>query len=289
MMLDAAAGPLVERTVTTSRTVHLPSGHRIKLDRFGDDGPAVLLLHGIPGWRGTFSQVAVRVGRRCRAFVPDLLGFGESDDAPLNAHAPQHADSIASMAEALGLERFHLVGFDFGGPTAVELTGKNREKVQSLTLISTNLFPDTTIPAPLRIAQVPLLGQAFYRLAFSKLGLMVMWRAAVEDRTAFPLSRYRAALNPNCVKSTRRLFFASMRDLPGLYSSVERITRDLELPSLVLWGDRDPFFPLPVAQRTAAAVKGKLEILEGCGHFAPEERPEQVAAQILDFIAQNEG
>lgn len=288
MTVDAATGPSVERT-PTGNTVRLPSGHRIMLDRFGEDGPAVLLLHGIPGWRGTFSQVGARVGRRCRVFVPDLLGFGGSDDAPQNSHAPQHADSIVSMAEALALERFHLVGFDFGGPTAVELADKAREKVQSLTLISTNLFPDTPIPAPLWIAKVPLLGRAFFHLAFSKLGLMMMWRAAAGDRAAFPFRRYRAALRPNCIRSTRRILFASMRDLPGLYSNVEQVANNLDMPSLVIWGDRDPFFPPSVAQRTAAALNGKLEVLEGCGHFVPEERPEQVATEILALIARTEG
>lgn len=281
---DIVEAPSQEAVPRTSDHVRLADGRRITFDRFGEEGPAVLLLHGIPGWRGTFAQVGARVGRRCRAFAPDLLGFGDSDDAPDGAHAAQHADAIASMAEALGLDRFHLVGFDFGGPTAIELAGKTREKVQSLTLLATNLFPDTPIPAPLRIATVPLVGPAFFRVAFSRPGLMAMWLAAVNDRAAFPFHRYRAALRPNGVRSTRRLFFASMRDLPGLYSSVERTARALDVPSLVIWGDSDPFFPLSVARRTAAAVNGQLEILEGCGHFVPEERPEQVATAILDLV-----
>lgn len=284
---DLVVGHPAERAAPTRDSVRLPSGRQITFDRYGETGAAVLLLHGIPGWRGTFSQVGARVGQQCRVYVPDLLGFGESDDAPRDAHAAQHADAIASLAEALGLERFHLVGFDFGGPTAVELAGKIRKEIQSLTLISTNLFPDTPIPAPLRIANVPLLGRAFFRLAFSRLGLMMMWRAAVNDRAAFPLRRYRAALHVNGVRSTRRIFFASMRDLPGLYTNVERLARDLDLPSLVIWGDSDPFFPVQVAQRTADAVGGNLEVLEGCGHFAPEERPDQVAAEILQLISQS--
>lgn len=48
-------------------SVRLPDDRRITFDRFGEEGPAVLLLHGIPGWRGTFSQVGARVGRRCRS------------------------------------------------------------------------------------------------------------------------------------------------------------------------------------------------------------------------------
>lgn len=135
---------------------------------------------------------------------------------------------------------------------------------------------------------MPLVGRAFFRVAFSRLGLMMMWRAAVHDRAAFPFRRCRAALRPNGVRSTRRLFFASMRDLPGLYSRVESTARDLDMPSLVIWGDADPFVPIPVARRTAAAVNGRLEILEGCGHFVPKERPGPVATAILDLVDRSE-
>lgn len=279
------ATPSDQGTVrATLACVTLPGERRLTFDRFGTEGPAVVLLHGIPGWRGTFAQVGAKLGRRCRVFAPDLMGFGDSDEAPENAHASEHATSIANMAEALGLEPFHLVGFDFGGPTAVELASQARAKIRSLTLVSTNLFPDTPIPPPLGIARVPILGEAFFRLAFGKLGLMVMWRAAVADRAAFPFRRYRASLGTNTIRSTRRIFLASMRDLPGLYSNVERVARSLDLPSLVLWGDKDPFFPVSVGERTAAVVNGEFKVLQSCGHFAPEEHPEQVAGEILRLI-----
>jgi len=255
------------------------------VEQFGAEGPPVVLLHGIPGWRGTFAEVSASLGRHCRAFAPDLLGFGESDPPPDGAHAAEQAAAVIELVDALGLDRFHLVGFDFGGPTAVLAAARLPGRVRSLTLAATNLFPDTPVPAPLRLARVPALGDLFFRLAFGRWGLSALWRAAVADRSAFPYRRYRTALRfPGGVSWTRRIFLASLRDLPGLYAPVEEAARALALPSLVLWGDRDPFFPVLVGQRTADALGAELRVLPGCGHFVPEERPREVAEAILDLL-----
>lgn len=258
---------------------------RMAFRTYGESGPTLLMLHGIPGWRGTFAGIGARLGGSCRVIVPDLLGFGDSEDAPADFHAVEHAQAIVELLSRIGAKRVHLVGFDFGGPTAILVAEKLRDRVGSVTVAATNIFPDTPIPGPLRIAHVPLLGPLFYRLAFGTLGLMSLWFAAVADRAAFPFTRYRAALHGRCVRSSRRIFFRSMRDLPGLYAEVERIGRKLGRPSLVLWGDRDPFFPVSVGERTAAALGAELRVFRGCGHFVPEERPAETAAAIADLVA----
>lgn len=256
-------------------------------DRYGEAGPTVVLLHGIPGSRKTFAEVGERLGKTCRVLVPDLLGFGDSPDAPAHYHAEEHAEVVVRFLGKLGVEDVHLVGFDFGGPTAIRVAAKLGERVRSLTLAATNMFPDTPIPPPLRLAKVPVLGWLFFRLAFGKLGLAAMWLAAVADRAAFPFERYRIALRGHGARTTRRIFLRSMRDLPGLYAEVERLGRSLGLPSLVLWGDRDPFFPTAVGERTAKALGAELHVLRGCGHFVPEERPAATADAIAELIARS--
>ena len=254
-------------------------------DRYGATGPTAVLLHGIPGSRTTFAGVGARLGKRCRVIVPDLLGFGASPDAPPHYHAEDHAEIVAEFLGKLGVDDFHLVGFDFGGPTAIRLAAKLGKRVRSLTVSATNMFPDTPIPPPLRLAKVPIFGWLFFRIAFGTLGLMGLWLAAVADREAFPFREYRKALRGHGVRTTRRIFFRSMRDLPGLYGDVERLGKTLGLPSLVLWGDRDPFFPMAVGARTAEALGAELRVLEGCGHFVPEERPTETADAIAELIA----
>ncbi len=254
-------------------------------DRYGSTGPTVVLLHGIPGSRHTFAEVGARLGKTCRVVVPDLLGFGDSPDAPAHYHAEEHAGVVVEFLGSIGIDELHLVGFDFGGPTAIVVASKLGNRVRSLTVAATNMFPDTPIPPPLRLAKVPVVGWLFFRLAFGTLGLMAMWFAAVADRAAFPFKKYRRALEGHGVRTTRRIFLHSMRDLPGLYAAVERLGLTLGLPSLVLWGDRDPFFPTAVGERTAKALGAELRVLGGCGHFVPEERPAEAADAIAGLIA----
>jgi haloalkane dehalogenase len=256
-------------------------------DIYGEAGPVVVMLHGIPGSRKTFAQVGARVAASCRVIVPDLLGFGDSPDAPGHYHAAEHAEVVVRFLEQLGIEKLHLVGFDFGGPVAIRVAGKLGGRIRSLTVAAANMFPDTPVPLPLRIARVPILGWLCFRLAFGTLGLMAMWLAAVADRPAFPFKRYRAGLKGHGVRTTRRIFLRSMRDLPGLYREVERLGKALGIPALVLWGDRDPFFPTSVGERTANALGAELRVLEGCGHFVPEERAAETANAIVELVARS--
>jgi pimeloyl-ACP methyl ester carboxylesterase len=259
--------------------------HTIAVDRRPGDGPALLLLHGIPGWRGTWRAVMHRLPPRLDVLAPDLIGFGASSPARGLMHAAEQAEVLHGMLDALAMRDVHLAGFDFGGPTAVLLARRLGRRARSLTLAATNVFPDTPIPAPLRLARVPALGALLFGLAFGRLGLALMWRAATGDRRRFPFRRYREALRSRDGRvSTRRIFHASLADLPRHYTEIDRALGELSLPALVLWGDRDPFFAVEVGRRTADRVGARLRVLEGCGHFVPEERADEMADELAAHV-----
>ncbi len=157
--------------------------HLLVTDLFGDpSSPPVVLLHGIPGWRGTWRPVARLLAARHRVVVPDLLGFGESGPAPARFHAADQAALVIALVQKLGLRRVHLAGFDFGGPTAVMVCRQAPDLVATLTLAATNLLPDTAIPPPLQLVRPPLVGDVFARLLFGRPGLMLLWFAAASPR-----------------------------------------------------------------------------------------------------------
>lgn len=79
----------------------------------------------------------------------------------------------------------------------------------------------------------------------------------------------------------------SLRQLAELYRPVEDALGAISVPTLVGWGDHDPFFPVEQGRRTAEAVPGaELRLYEGAGHFLPEERPEELAADIALLVAE---
>src|SRR5688572_18847837 len=91
--------------------------HVFTVDIYGTEGPPLLLLHGIPGFAGTWRVAAEILSRRHRVVVPDLLGFGESSDPdPADFHARGHAVALLGLLDALDVPSVGLAGFDFGGP-----------------------------------------------------------------------------------------------------------------------------------------------------------------------------
>jgi pimeloyl-ACP methyl ester carboxylesterase len=201
--------------------------------------------------------------------------------------AADRARLIVALIRTLGLRRVHLIGFDFGGPTAVMVCAQAPDLIATLTLAATNVLTDTGIPLPLQLVRPPVVGDVFARLLFGRTGLSMMWFAAVVRRDRLSLADYRAMLRfPQGITSTRRLFQASLRDLPGLYGPVHAALSGIEVPCTVVWGDRDPFFPTAVGERTAAHIPGARFVqLKGCGHFLPAEDPGGFARVVEELVS----
>lgn len=84
------------------------------------------------------------------------------------------------------------------------------------------------------------------------------------------------------------IFAHALRELESRYAAAEAALGELEVPVLVAWGDRDPFFPLSQAERTAAAASaGRLAVYEGAGHFLPGERPGELAADLRRLVRES--
>ncbi len=261
---------------------------RVAVDLYGRGGSPVLLLHGLPGWRGTWREVALRLSDQYQVIVPDLLGFGESDDPPSpDSHAADQARMVLELLDILGVSRVHLAGHDFGGPVALTLYRAAPGRTRSLVLANTNAFTDTPVPLPLQIARVRGVGEAAFRVLFGYTGLRLLWHAAVGDKGAFPKTRYEEALRWERGRYwTRRVLLGSLRNLRRVYERVEGILPAVSVPTAVLWGLRDPFFPIDIGRRLADAIPGaRLVPLEGCGHFVPEERPDAAATAIRQLAS----
>ncbi len=266
-----------------AHTIALESGFMV-VEVSGEGEPA-LLLHGIPGHRATFGPLVEHLSADFQLVVPDLLGFGESSPYAGDGHIEEQSSAVLAICTALRLSRLHLVGFDFGGPIAVRVAERAPSLVRSLALLATNTFTDTPVPGPLKLARVPLVGDWFFRLAFSRWGLEQLWGPAVGDKRALTRAHFRQALGPaQGITSTRRIFLHSLRHLSELYAGVEAALPNIRAARLVLWGDRDPFFAVDVGRRTARALsQAPFELLQGCGHFLPLERPAEVADILRRF------
>jgi pimeloyl-ACP methyl ester carboxylesterase len=246
------------------------------------EGPAVLLLHGIPGAGAVWRAVIAELKGEHRVIVPDLVGFGRSsrslDGGALWADA--QADAVLALLEHLGVRSVVAVGHDFGGPVAAHLVARAPARVSGLVLVSANAFGDTPVPFPLSGILWPVLGKAWERALFSARSLRMMVRLGVGadaptlDPAVYVGDRAQAA-------AIRAIFTVALRELATRYRPVTEALRGVTVPTSVVWGDRDPFFPATQAHRTAGLIRGaEVTVLPGAGHFLPEERPGQLAEAV---------
>jgi pimeloyl-ACP methyl ester carboxylesterase len=247
------------------------------------NGPAVVLLHGIPGQGRAWHRVQTALEPQFDVIVPDLIGFGDSDrpSRPTidNVGPTAQASQVAALLDELGVRHATVVGHDFGAPVSVLLAAMRPDLVAAVCLLAGNTFPDTPIPFPLSLTTAPIIGGVFSRLLFSAPSLALMLRQGTGPGIAAPDSKLYLG-DRGQRRAIATIFSGALMRLAELYTPVAAALQDLEVPVLVGWGEHDPFFALSQGERTAAAVDARLHVFNGAGHFLPHERPDEVAHEV---------
>ncbi len=250
------------------------------------DGPTVVLVHGIPGQGRAWERVEAGLSASFDVVTPDLIGFGESDGPnrpTIESVGPAaQAAALESLLDDLGVRSATVVGHDFGAPVGTMLAAARPDLVSAISLLSGNTFPDTPIPFPLSVTNAPVIGGLLSRLLFSRPSLAFMLRQGTGPGSTPPdAGVYLGDLRQR--RTIGAIFAGALTRLEELYTPVAAALEDIEVPVLVGWGDRDPFFPVEQGERTATVANGRLCLFEGAGHFLPHERHTEVAREIADF------
>lgn len=246
----------------------------------------VVLLHGIPGSASVWDGVIEHLGSGHTVLAPSLLGFDgvPGPDDPEGLLAPNQARHVLERIDEAGFDDFVLIGHDFGGPVAAHLYATVPDRVTGFGVFATNAFPDTPIPFFLAGVRSPAIGDLVSALVFSRFSLGMMVRAAV-GKPRIELDRSRYVGDKVQSRAIATIFGESLRRIEELYVPVEAALRSVTVPAVVGWGDRDLLFPVEIGQRTADAIPGaRFSLYEGAGHFLPEERPAEVAADIASLL-----
>jgi len=259
----------------------------------GGDGPPLLLLHGVPGSARSWIGAGRLLASHYDVIVPDLQGFGASEMLDRQLHLDHalyveaHADTVYHLLDHLDIDTLFLGGHNFGGLLALTLHRLFPDlSVQGLALASSAPFADLARPLFLRLASMPVLGTPLLWAAFgTRRGLRLLYRVAVHHRTAFPPSAFDRHLTPSSLRHTRRIFQRRLVGPDDTYRDAEAHLSALELPAIVLWGDRDPLQTVDAAGRLVDTLPdATLSIFDDTGHFVPEERPEMTAWHMDDFF-----
>lgn len=258
-------------------------------------GPAVVLLHGWPQTWHAWRKVMPLLEANHRLIAPDLPGLGDSTRPASGYDKKTLAADLWEMCERLDLDRIHLVGHDWGGPTAFALACAHADAVQTLTIL------DVTIPGigP-DISQggrrwhhafhmTPDLPETLVRgrereyLAWFYTEFC--WREGAID--ASDIDEYvRCYAQPGALSAG----FAYYRSIPQDKINNAAILASgfrLPMPVLALGGARTEARgrsgePLDSLRLIAPDARGGA--VPDCGHFIPEEQPEVLAERLLEFF-----
>ncbi|HVV35103.1 MAG TPA: alpha/beta fold hydrolase [Acidimicrobiales bacterium] len=246
----------------------------------------IILLHGFPESSASWRHVTpLLTGAGYRVLAPDQRGYA-ADARPTRRRdytLDKLASDVLALADAEGVERFHVVGHDWGGAVAWYLAANHAERVRTLTSLAT--------PHPKAMVASLLRGQllkSWYMLAFQ---LPILPELAVRGpffrrqllRSGMPdefVDEYLALLRqPGAARGALNWY----RALPFSPPSAVGVVR---VPTLYVYGTDDIALGRAAADRTGdyVAAPYRYEVLDGVSHWIPEEVPERVAALVLDFI-----
>jgi pimeloyl-ACP methyl ester carboxylesterase len=270
------------------RFLELSTGVRVHVAEAGDPAaPPVLCLHGWPQHWWIWRRVIPLMSDDFRLLCPDLRGFGWSDPPADGDFRKQRlADDAIALLDALEIERAHLMGHDWGAWTGLLLAIGAPERLHSLLALGI-LHPWQPAGRALRNSwrfayQVPLatpvLGDRLQRRdAFVRRVLRLAWGDRDTWDEAAARSYAEVLAEPGRGDAGHRMYRTVLtRELgPGLAGRYRG--RRLGVPTRLLVGRRDPLGPALAMGIERHGDDAATEVLEGCGHFVPEERPDIVA------------
>lgn len=289
------------------RKVALKTGVTLNVGLSGAPGlPPVILLHGFPKSHRTWREIEPRLRDRFRLIMPDQRGFAGSDK-------PQHVDAyktnalvgdLFALADALGVEAFSLVGHDWGGAVAWAAALRGDPRLERLAIVNS---PHPVIFQKSLIEDSEQRAASQYMTAFRSPGFETLveqngfdWFfektfAGHVDLALIPEAERRQYIaewsQPGALTAMLNWYRASPLLVPPpgitvpLPDALLRLGTKVRVPTLVVWGMRDPAL-LPVQLEGLGDLVDDLMVVRipDAGHFVPWERPEPVAEALRSFL-----
>jgi pimeloyl-ACP methyl ester carboxylesterase len=259
--------------------------------------PTLLLLHGFPSASHQFSRLIDALGGRYRLVAPDYPGFGYSD-APESATTggdfvysfDRLAEIVEGFCERLDLDRFVMYQFDFGGPIGMRVAARHPEWIAGLVIQNANAYDEGLSPMARDLA-----GRDPEVVGDEDMIRKVLTLSAIRGQY---LS---GASHPEVIAPDGWTLDQHFLDLPGrkqiqvdlafdyhtnvaLYSTWQSWLREHHPPTLIAWGEADPFFLPDGATAYRRDLPDAEQHMFPTGHFALEENLPQIASLVADFV-----
>ena len=294
--------------MTEFRRLPLSTGVTLNVALEGPpDGPPVILLHGFPESHRTWREIAPKLRDTFRLVMPDQRGFAASD-RPQEVEAYKTArlvDDVFALADALSIDRFSLVGHDWGGAVAWAAAMRGDPRLKRLGIVNS---PHPFVFQKSLIEDSGQRSASQYINAFRAPGFETL--VATKGFDWFFEKTFSGHVDLALIPDSEKRQYISEWSQPGAFTAMVnwyraspllvpppgltvplpdallRFAKDIHIPTLVVWGMRDKAL-LPVQLEGLEQVVDDLEIvrLPDTGHFAPWEASDEVAGALAPFLA----
>jgi pimeloyl-ACP methyl ester carboxylesterase len=263
------------------------------------DAPTLLLLHGFPSSSHMFRHLMPALADRWHVVAPDYPGFGASEFADPKSFRysfESYARVVDRFTQALGLERYALYIQDYGAPVGLRLALRAPERVSALVVQNGNAYEEG-----LSREWEPL--QAYWREPTAARreqlrgwlgadGTRAQYTAGLADAQIELLSPDTWVLDWALLSRPGNLdiqldLFGDYQSNLALYPAFQAFFRERRPPTLIVWGERDPFFTVAGARAYRRDLpQAELHLLDA-GHFALETHGQEIAALMRDFLGRH--
>jgi haloalkane dehalogenase len=256
------------------------------------DGDPIVCFHGEPTWSYLYRKmIPPLVSGGHRVVAPDYAGFGRSDKPTDRGWYTydRHVELMTGLLERMDVRGATVVVQDWGGPIGLRWATENPGRVERIVIMNTGLFA----------GQVNEAFMAWRNFAERNPDLPVGFVIQSATKTEVPqevIDAYEAPwpdAESKAGPAQFPLLVPTSEDAAGVaeMNAAREALERWEKPVLVCFSDSDPIFTPKAGQRFVDAIPGArdLVVIEGAAHFLQEDKGEQIAAEINQFLAQAGG
>ena len=254
----------------------------------------LLLLHGLPSSSQMFRDLMLLLADDFHLVAPDLPGFGHTQSPPPDefAYTFDHLAAIVDgFARALAIDRFALYVFDYGAPVGLRIATARPERVAGLIVQNGNAYVEGLSEAtrPLQSYwEDRAAGEEAMRALLTLDGTRFQYTAGVPEGELERLSPDSWTLDRHFLELPGREqaqldLLYDYRTNVASYPAWQAYLREHQPPTLIAWGEHDPFFTVPGAEAYLRDLPDAELRLFPTGHFALATHAVEIAQAIRDF------
>ena len=295
--VDKSSIAITKLPVTHHRTVQVDGVGIFYREAGPEDAPVVLLLHGFPTSSHMFRNLIPQLADRYRVIAPDYPGYGQSESPDRSNFAysfDRFAELIDGLLDQLGVELFAMYVMDYGAPVGWRLALKNPARITGLIVQNGNAYDEGLKEFWDPIKRYWKDGSDESRQALNKLLTIETTKFQYTDGVS-DVSRVapdnwvqdQALLDrPGNADIQLDMFYDYRTNLP-LYPAVQAWLRERQPATLIVWGKNDFIFPPDGAQPYKRDLPNAEFHLLDTGHFALEDKSDEIVPLIRDFLNRN--